>query len=653
MAQIQKGDTFNNGEQLTALRLNQLIDQAIVLPNIITDQLNLDTGTLAAEDAILIVDASETGSNLREAKALDFTSSNLPVVTSSITGQATQVSVTSGTNPTVYYNTSDITITPNNSALVTGKAYNSADSSTVVVTSTGHGLQTGQLVQTSSASTLTFNGTFRVIAANADTFTYTIPLSVLPTSGTFSCSNGTLVTVTTAVAHGLTTGNSVAFVTSNSAFNITTSITVTNSTTFTYSLSTVYGTGSGSFSSADQQYTVVTTSTNHNLVTGTSLAVTASNTAFSGTYPATVLSPTTFAYSLGSAYGSASASAAYVANAKLVTITKTSHGLTTGSTIIITCTSGNSTQNSYASGTYTITVVNTNTFTYTKSASYSSLGVWGTISSSWTLSVSYVLTGTTTGTVTYVLGSPYTGSIAYTASPISASGTLSYYKKGVVNNTGNKIINGNLYVDGTTTLNSDTRFIGNMTNFGTVIQNGAVTQNGTVTQTGTVNITGAIQYNGSPVYGLYEIAELALPSTHYLLNGNNRATIATTSAFTKPSDEIWVFKCEFFYSCNGYPFQLGIRYSSNTIGTGAYLAGESYQDASGSNNYAIKKFQQQWLVNSGTSLSSATLSIDGACASGQQANIFVENFGYDSIGGSVLTGAFSAPKILIYKYKTA
>ncbi|CAB5178501.1 hypothetical protein UFOVP157_6 [uncultured Caudovirales phage] len=517
MAQITKGDTFANGEQLTAARLNQLVDQATILPTIITNQANLDAGTLASDDSILIVDTSESG--LREAKASDLIGSNLPIITSSITGQATQASVTNGTSPTTYYPTSDITIIPNNSALVTGKSYSSADSSTIVVTSTEHGLEIGQVVQTSAASTSSFNGTFRVVAANSDTFTYTIPLSTLPTSGTFSCSNGTLVTVTTPVAHGLTTGNSVAFVTSNSAFNITTTITVTNSTTFTYPLSTAYGTGSGSFSSADQQYTVVTTSTNHNLVTGTSLAVTASNTAFSGTYPATVLSPTTFAYSLGTPYGSASASAAYNNSVSpyKITVTKTAHGFTTGASIIVTCTSGNSTQNPYISGTYTITVVDANTFTYPKT---SAINTWGTgTPSSATLSISYVLSSTSTGTVTYVLGSPYTGSIAYTASPTGASGTLSYYKKGVVKNTGNKVINGNLYVDGTTTLNSDTRFVGNMTNFGTVTQNGAVTQNGTVTQTGTVNITGNLNATG--------ISTVVTPSS-----SDNSTKIATT-AFVK------------------------------------------------------------------------------------------------------------------------
>lgn len=486
MPQITKGDTFSNGEQVTGARLNQLVDQATILPAIITDQANLDAGTLASDDAILIVDASESG--LREAKALDVVSSNLPVVTSSITGQATQVSVTTGTNPTVYYNTSDITITPNDSALVTNKAYNSSDSSTVVVTSTAHGLQVGQVVQTSSASTSTFNGTFRVVAANTDTFTYTIPLSVLPTSGTFSCSNGTLVTVTTPVAHGLTTGNSVAFVTSNSAFNITATITVVNSTSFTYSLSTAYGTGSGSFNSSDNQYTVVTTSTNHNLVTGTSIAITASNTGFSGTYPITALSGTTFAYSLANAYGSAAASASYISNTKYVTITKTAHGLSTGNSVIITSTSGTTNRNNYISGTYTITVTSADTFTYDKSSIYRESQ---SFSPSFTQSCSYVLSSTTTGTVTYVLGSAYTGNIAYTASPTGASGTLSYKKKGAVKNTANKVINGNLYVDGTTTLNSDTRFVGNMVNFGSVTQNGAVTQNGTVTQTGIVNITTA------------------------------------------------------------------------------------------------------------------------------------------------------------------
>lgn len=506
MSQIIKGETFADGDQVTGAKLNQLVDQAVVTAEIITIQANMDAGTVASNDTMLVYDISETG--LREANVSDVLGSNLPVITSSITGQATQISVL----------TSDITITPNDAEIVTGKNYTSADSSTIVVTSTAHGLAVGQIVQTSAASTGTFNGTFRIVAANTDTFTYTIPLAVLPSSGTFSSSNGTLVTVTTPVAHGLSSGNSVAFVTSNSAFNITTTITVVNSTSFTYSLGTVYGTGSGTFTSSNNQYTVVTTSSNHNLVDGTSIAVTASTGVFSGTYPITSLTATTFAYSIATPFGSANASSFYNSNAPFkITVTKSAHGLSSGNSIIVTCTSGNTHQNSYISGTHTITVVDANTFTYPKSAKITTSSFTPT---SATLATSYVFSTSTTGTVTYVLGNPYTGSISYTTSPTGASGTLSYLKKGVVKNTNSNIINGNLYVDGTTTLNSDIRLVGNMTNFGSLTQNGAVTQNGTVNITGEASVTTAPTNGNHITNKTYVDGTISKTSNGYLTLSN-------------------------------------------------------------------------------------------------------------------------------------
>jgi hypothetical protein len=505
MAQkFQSPESFSVGQQLTASRLNNMVNGAIALPELITDQPNLDAGTLASNDSILIVDSSESGSNLREARASDFITSNLPIVTSSITGQATQVAVTGGTGASTYYNTSDITITPNDSAIVSGKNYFSYDSSNVVVTSTSHGLQAGQLVTTSAATpTTAFNGTFRIVAANTDTFTYSLPIVTLPSSGTFSTSNGTLVTVTTTLAHGLSTGNQVAFTTSNSALNGTYTITVPtgSTTTFTYTIATAYGVGSGTFSSSDNQYTVVTTATNHNLVSNTSLAITASPSGFSGTYPITVLSGTSFAYSLTTPFGASNASAAVVGSTTTITITKTGHGLSSGNTIILTSTSGSSSRNAYISGTYIINVIDANTFTYAKSSTYRE----GYSYPSFTQTCIYVLSNTTTGTVTYAIGNPYTDVVNYIVSPVSVAGTLSYKKKGSVQNTANKIINGNLYVDGTSTFKSDIQFVGNMTNFGNVIQNGALTQNGNVTMTGSVtatnnlNVTGNLKKNGNTV----------------------------------------------------------------------------------------------------------------------------------------------------------
>ena len=84
MAQISKGDTFTDGQQVTGSRLNQLIDSATILVNVITDQTSITPNTLQATDSTIVNDAGV----LREATVGDFLNSNLPITTSAIGGVA-------------------------------------------------------------------------------------------------------------------------------------------------------------------------------------------------------------------------------------------------------------------------------------------------------------------------------------------------------------------------------------------------------------------------------------------------------------------------------------------------------------------------------------------------------------------------------------
>ena len=167
MAQITKGDTFVDGQQLTAARLNQLVDSATVLPNIITDQTNLTANTVASGDSVLLYDLSATA--LREATASDLLNSGIAVTTSSITAGAN----------------SDITLTPNDATIVSGATYTSGDGLTVVVTSNAHGLAVGQVVLISGAGT-GYNGTFRLTAVSTNTFTYVMTTAATAGSGSLS-----------------------------------------------------------------------------------------------------------------------------------------------------------------------------------------------------------------------------------------------------------------------------------------------------------------------------------------------------------------------------------------------------------------------------------------------------------------------------------
>ena len=178
MPQIQKGDTFADGQQVTGARLNQLIDSATILPNIILDQTNIAVNGVASNDSLLVYDLSATA--LREANVSDVLGSNVPVTTSQITAG----------------NASDVTISPQNGTLVAGSAFTSADGLTVVVTSNAHGLVAGQVV-TTSASTLTgYNGTFRITAVTTNTFTYVMTVAGTIGSGTISYTKQGVVKIT-------------------------------------------------------------------------------------------------------------------------------------------------------------------------------------------------------------------------------------------------------------------------------------------------------------------------------------------------------------------------------------------------------------------------------------------------------------------------
>lgn len=86
MAQISKGDTFTDGEQVNGSRLNQLVDSSTLLAGAITDQGAMTANTVAATDSVLLYDLSATG--LRKPTVSDILNSNLPVTTSAIAGGA-------------------------------------------------------------------------------------------------------------------------------------------------------------------------------------------------------------------------------------------------------------------------------------------------------------------------------------------------------------------------------------------------------------------------------------------------------------------------------------------------------------------------------------------------------------------------------------
>lgn len=142
MPQFSKGDTFSDGQQVTGVRLNGLVDNATALPGLITDQTNLTANTVDSGDSVLLHDLSAGA--LREATAGDLLNSNLPITTSSVSG-------VSG---------SDITVTPAAGQKFDVNGAFEANSSNIVGNSTIGGNETvsGDLTVTGT-TTLTGNAT--------------------------------------------------------------------------------------------------------------------------------------------------------------------------------------------------------------------------------------------------------------------------------------------------------------------------------------------------------------------------------------------------------------------------------------------------------------------------------------------------------------
>lgn len=177
MPQLNKGDTFADGQQVTGARLNQLVDSATVLPGVITEQAAVAANDVQIGDQILAYDNSAAA--LCKISVGDIMGANLVGTFSDVVTD--DVSAKTG---------NDVIITPNSKTAVLGRSYTSTVSSgvtTVVVTHVSHGLAVGSFVSVTSATNSLLNGTYRVSATlSADTFSYVVYGSTTSGSGTLT-----------------------------------------------------------------------------------------------------------------------------------------------------------------------------------------------------------------------------------------------------------------------------------------------------------------------------------------------------------------------------------------------------------------------------------------------------------------------------------
>jgi len=178
MAQFQSPETYADGQQVTAARLNNQTNGAIALPGLITDQSNITANTVASGDSLLLYDLSATA--LREATVSDLLNSG--IATSAPTSAIDTLTVDQVNGKT----NKDIDINPNNGVTVTGKAFNSSDGITTSVTSVAHGLKTGMHLNVTASNTA-YSGKQVITTTGTDSFTFTIKQTTpVAASGTLS-----------------------------------------------------------------------------------------------------------------------------------------------------------------------------------------------------------------------------------------------------------------------------------------------------------------------------------------------------------------------------------------------------------------------------------------------------------------------------------
>jgi hypothetical protein len=186
MAQISKGETFADSQQLTATRLNQLVDSAQILVGAIADQPSITANTLDASDTTIINDSG----TLKKATIGDILNSGITVTTPTINATAN----------------SDLIVTPYDATAVVGSNYTSDNGLTVTVTAlTAHGLAVNNVVLISGAG-VGYNGLFKITAVTTLTFTYVMYTAATPTASPTAC---TYVRKATEIVNGnvLASGN--------------------------------------------------------------------------------------------------------------------------------------------------------------------------------------------------------------------------------------------------------------------------------------------------------------------------------------------------------------------------------------------------------------------------------------------------------------
>lgn len=154
--QIYAGDTFVNGQQVDASRLNNHVGNAILRVGCITEQ--PENNTIVGTDVILSADVS--ANTLNKIKVEDLFTANVPAKVSTL--QTENINATTGANGKLTINTAAKTFTP-------GGTYQ-ASGNLITVTLDNHEINVGDVVTLYTTPTSSFDGDYTVITKTTNTF---------------------------------------------------------------------------------------------------------------------------------------------------------------------------------------------------------------------------------------------------------------------------------------------------------------------------------------------------------------------------------------------------------------------------------------------------------------------------------------------------
>lgn len=202
---------------------------------------------------------------------------------------------------------------------------------------------------------------------------------------------------------------------------------------------------------------------------------------------------------------------------------------------------------------------------------------------------------------------------------------------------------GNSTVGGNQTITGDLTVTGNI--------GGNINTAGNITSSGTANFTGTLQINGVVGYCLYAVTEEVM-TTVTPASGVNTAAIFTSAAFTKPTDEIWIFEADFhLYGVSGWGFAVGFRYGSVAAFSGAYHY-TRFWTVAGNTSPEFHHETTRWIARTGTTFTAETVKCDARNSPSANLTAFPTSSSIVSWIGFGTTNV-TPSKFRIYKYKTA